>query len=107
MVDHFPPASSAPDAPSLDTIFQALADPTRRAMLQALAGQPRPVGELAAPLEISLAGASKHIQVLEPAGLVQLQLPDRVHTCHPDPRPPHPRPQWTPPHHTVRIPTPQ
>src|SRR3546814_2785095 len=84
MVDHFPPASSAPDAPSLDTIFQALADPTRRAMLQALAGQPRTVGELAAPFEISLAGASKHIQVLERAGLIHREVQRRVHTCHLD-----------------------
>src|SRR3546814_19424592 len=94
MVDHFPPASSAPDAPSLDTIFQALADPTRRAMLQALAGQPRTVGELAAPFEISLAGASKHIQVLERAGLIHREVQGRVHTCHLDARPLHAGAEW-------------
>src|SRR3546814_9914030 len=94
MVDHFPPASSAPDAPSLDTIFQALADPTRRAMLQALAGQPRTVGELAAPFEISLAGASKHIQVLERAGLIHREFQGRVHTCHLDARPLHSGAEW-------------
>src|SRR3546814_10054134 len=60
MVDYKP---DVPNSPHLDGVFQALSDPTRRAMLQALAGQPRTVGELAAPFEISLAGASKHIQV--------------------------------------------
>src|SRR3546814_15102368 len=53
----------SPDA--LDRVFQALSDPTRRAMLGDLAVRPHTVGELAAPFEISLAGASKHIQVLE------------------------------------------
>src|SRR3546814_2248262 len=67
MVDYKP---DVPNSPHLDGVFQALSDPTRRAMLQALAAQPRTVGELAAPFEISLAGASKHIQVLERAGLI-------------------------------------
>lgn len=93
MVDHSSPAS-APEDPSLDTVFQALADPTRRAMLQALAGQPRTVGELASPFEISLAGASKHIQVLERAGLIQRQVQGRVHTCHLDARPLHAGAEW-------------
>ena len=79
---------------SLDVVFQALADPTRRAMLQALAGQPRTVGELAAPFEISLAGASKHIQVLERAGLIQREVQGRVHTCHLDARPLHTGAEW-------------
>jgi len=94
MVDHLPPASNTPDERSLDTVFQALADPTRRAMLQALAGQPRTVGELAAPFEISLAGASKHIQVLERAGLIQREVQGRVHTCHLDARPLHAGAEW-------------
>src|SRR3546814_8345178 len=63
-------------------------------MLQALAGQPRTVGELAAPFEISLAGASKHIQVLERAGLIQRQVQGRVHTCHLDARPLHAGAEW-------------
>src|SRR3546814_4816903 len=50
MVDYKP---DVPNSPHLDGVFQALPDPTRRAMLQALAGQPRTVGELAAPFEIS------------------------------------------------------
>ena len=80
--------------PSLDSLFQALSDPTRRAMLQALARQPRTVGELAAPFEISLAGASKHIQVLERAGLIRRSVQGRVHTCRLDARPLHAGAEW-------------
>jgi len=78
----------------LDAVFGALADPTRRAMLRELAAQPRTVGELAAPFEISLAGASKHIQVLERAGLVQREVQGRVHTCRLDARPLHAGAEW-------------
>ena len=78
----------------LDAVFRALADPTRRAMLHELAAQPRTVGELAAPFEISLAGASKHIQVLERAGLVQREVRGRVHTCHLDAHPLHAGAEW-------------
>jgi DNA-binding transcriptional ArsR family regulator len=71
----------------LDAVFRAIADPTRRAMLRNLARQPRSVGELAAPFEISLAGASKHIKVLERAGLVQRSVQGRTHVCRLDARP--------------------
>lgn len=83
-------ASPAP----LDQVFQALSDPTRRAMLGDLAGGPRTVGELAAPFDISLAGASKHIQVLERAGLLRREVQGRVHTCHLDARPLHAGAEW-------------
>jgi DNA-binding transcriptional ArsR family regulator len=83
-----------PAAGSLDQVFQALSDPTRRAMLGDLAVQPRTVGELAAPFDISLAGASKHIQVLERAGLVRREVQGRVHTCHLDARPLHAGAEW-------------
>lgn len=69
------------EAPQLDSIFRALSDGTRRRMLRSLATQPRTVGELAAPFEISLAAASKHIKVLERAGLVQRQIQGRTHVC--------------------------
>jgi DNA-binding transcriptional ArsR family regulator len=78
----------------LDAVFRSLADPTRRAMLEELAGQPRSVGELAAPFDISLAGASKHIQVLERAGLVRREVHGRVHTCHLEARPLHEGAEW-------------
>ncbi len=91
MVDY---RSGAAGAPLLDGVFRALSDPTRRAMLEALAGQPRTVGELAAPFDISLAGASKHIQVLERAGLIHREVDGRVHTCHLDARPLHAGAEW-------------
>jgi DNA-binding transcriptional ArsR family regulator len=75
-------------------VFQALSDPTRRAMLGDLADGPRTVGELAAPFDISLAGASKHIQVLERAGLVRREVQGRVHTCHLDAAPLHAGAEW-------------
>ena len=69
------------DSPQLDSVFQALSDGTRRRMLRSLSIQPRSVGELAAPFQISLAAASKHIKVLERAGLVQRQIQGRTHLC--------------------------
>ncbi|QNN71026.1 ArsR/SmtB family transcription factor [Thermomonas carbonis] len=78
----------------LNDLFRALADPTRRAMLQDLAAGPRTVGELAAPHAISLAGASKHIQVLEQAGLLDRQVQGRVHTCRLEAAPLHEGVEW-------------
>jgi DNA-binding transcriptional ArsR family regulator len=78
----------------LDEVFRALADPTRRAMLGDLAAGPRTVGELAGPFDISLAGASKHIQVLERAGLIRREVQGRVHTCCLDARPLHMGAEW-------------
>lgn len=54
----------------LDSTFRALADPTRRGMLANLALGDKSIGELAEPLHMSFAGASKHVKVLEDAGLV-------------------------------------
>ena len=71
----------------LDQVFRALADPTRRAMLRRLSAQQRSVGELAAPLDMSLAAASKHIQVLERAGLVEREIQGRTHLCRLAPAP--------------------
>ena len=70
----------------LDAVFHALADPTRRTMLRRLARQPRRVGELAAPFDISLAAASKHIKVLERAGLLRRDVQGRTHVCRLDAR---------------------
>ena len=80
--------------PQLDDLFRALADPTRRAMLRDLAAGPRTIGELAAPFEITLAGASKHIQVLERAGLLRREVSGRVHTCRLDAGPLHTGAEW-------------
>jgi DNA-binding transcriptional ArsR family regulator len=65
----------------LDAVFHALADPTRRAMIRTLAEREQTVGELAAPYPISLAAASKHVKVLERAGLVRRTVHGRRHVC--------------------------
>lgn len=65
----------------LDGIFRALSDRTRRAMLRSLSQRECSVGELAAPFHMSLAAASKHIKVLERAGLVRREIWGRTHVC--------------------------
>ena len=72
-------------AASLDRVFHALADPTRRAMLRSLAAGQRTIGELAAPFSMSFAGASKHVRVLETAGLVRRRVEGRSHICQIEP----------------------
>lgn len=68
-------------------IFHALGDETRRRMLSELAQGERTVGELAEPFTMSLAAASKHIKVLEAAGLIRRQVRGRTHLCQLDPGP--------------------
>src|SRR5438045_9279915 len=65
----------------LDAVFRALADPTRRAMLGHLAERELTIGELATPFHMSFAGASKHVRVLENAGLVKRTISGRTHLC--------------------------
>jgi DNA-binding transcriptional ArsR family regulator len=65
----------------LDAVFRALADPTRRAMLGHLAERELTIGELATPFHMSFAGASKHVRVLENAGLVKRTIRGRTHMC--------------------------
>lgn len=64
---------------ALDAIFHALADPTRRAMVQALLAGESNIGALAAPFAMSFAAASKHVKVLEGAGLVRREVRGRSH----------------------------
>lgn len=71
----------------LDAVFHALADPTRRAMIARLAQSPCGISELAAPFDMTLAAVSKHIKVLEGAGLVIRNIQGRNHTCQLDARP--------------------
>ena len=78
----------------LDAVFHALADPTRRTMLRSLASQPSTVGSLAEPFEISLAAASKHIKVLERAGLVRRTVQGRTHICRLEAQPMHAGLEW-------------
>jgi len=75
------------DSLQLNSVFQALGDATRRRMLRELSSGERTVGELAEPFAISLAGASKHIKVLENAGLIRREVRGRTHVCRLEPGP--------------------
>jgi DNA-binding transcriptional ArsR family regulator len=68
-------------SPELDSLFHALADPARRAMLERLSRGPAPVSELARPLPMSLPAAMQHLDVLVAAGLVRSEKVGRVRTC--------------------------
>jgi DNA-binding transcriptional ArsR family regulator len=70
----------------LDLAFQALGDPTRRALVERLAAGPVSVSELAKPLPMSLPAVMLHLKVLEEAGLVTSRKLGRVRTCHIDPK---------------------
>ena len=72
---------------SLSAAFQALADPTRRAILARLALGEASVGELAEPFDMSLPAVSKHLKVLEGAGLLDRTKDGRVHRCRLEPAP--------------------
>jgi DNA-binding transcriptional ArsR family regulator len=63
-------------------VFHALADPSRRAMVERLAHGPASVTDLARPLPMSLAAVVQHLQVLEASGLVRSEKTGRVRTCH-------------------------
>jgi DNA-binding transcriptional ArsR family regulator len=78
-----------PNAPALrlDQIYGAIADPTRRAILSVLAGGDVNVGALAARFPISFNGVSKHVKVLERAGLVQRHVRGREHWLRLNPAP--------------------
>ncbi len=67
-------------------MFQALADPARRAIVERLSRGPAAVSELARPLPMSLPAAMQHLGVLEAAGLVRSEKIGRVRTCSIDPR---------------------
>jgi DNA-binding transcriptional ArsR family regulator len=75
------------DPVAMDAVFHALASQPRREMLARLAAGPRTVGELAAPLTMSLAAAAKHVQVLERAGLLRRRVDGRRHVCRLEPGP--------------------
>lgn len=68
-----------------DRVFHAVADPTRRAMVERLTRGPASVSELAEPLPMSLAAVVQHLQVLEASGLVRSEKVGRVRTCHLEP----------------------
>lgn len=72
---------------SIDSVFRALGDPTRLAMIERLSKGPQTVGQLAEPLEMTLAGASKHVGVLEDAGLLMRTKEGRARVCTLTPQP--------------------
>ncbi len=71
---------------ALDRAFHALADPTRRAMLERLARGPAPVGVLARPAAMSLPAVLQHLAVLESSGLVVTEKVGRVRMCRIEPQ---------------------
>ncbi len=71
----------------LDRVFYALADPTRRAVLERLSDRPAPVSELAQPFDMALPSFTQHLNVLEDCGLVRSRKTGRVRTYQIAPRP--------------------
>lgn len=71
--------------PSIDRLFHALGDPTRRAILNALSRAPTSVTRLAEPLGITVTAVAQHLQILEDSGLVRTEKLGRVRTCSIDP----------------------
>lgn len=69
----------------LDRVFQALADPARRVIVERLVRGPTSVSELAEPLAMSLPAVLQHLQVLETSGLVRSEKSGRVRTCRIEP----------------------
>lgn len=78
----------------LDRVFSALADPTRRAILQRLSRNSATINEIARPFSISLNAVSKHIMVLERAGLLRREIKGREHHCCIEPRALRAADQW-------------
>jgi DNA-binding transcriptional ArsR family regulator len=76
----------APTTQTLDRTFAALADPTRRAILARLADGEATVGELAAPFEMTMPAVSKHLKVLERAGLIERGREAQWRPCRIEPR---------------------
>ena len=66
----------------LDLVLHALADPSRRTIVERLSRGPASVSELAKPMRISLPAVVQHLQVLETSGVVESEKVGRVRTCH-------------------------
>ena len=79
---------------SLNRVFQALADPTRRAVLERLSSGPASVSELAQPFQMALPSFSQHLEVLENCGLVRSRKTGRVRTYELAPQPLKEAEQW-------------
>ena len=79
---------------SLDHVFSALSDPTRRAIISQLAKGEFSIMELASPFNMSLPAVSKHVRILENAGLLTRKKRGRVHYCRLNPYPLRDAAQW-------------
>src|SRR5919206_4607061 len=73
-------------ADPLDRVFHALADPTRRLMVERLSRGPASVSDLARPLPMSLSAVVQHLHILEASGLVRSEKIGRVRTCRIEPK---------------------
>lgn len=73
------------DPAQLDLMFQALADPARRSMVERLSRGPASVSQLAEPLAMSLSAVVQHLNMLETSGLVRTEKVGRVRTCQIEP----------------------
>jgi DNA-binding transcriptional ArsR family regulator len=73
------------DQPAVDPVFHALADPTRRALVERLSAGPASVSDLARPHRVTLAAVVQHLQVLERSGVIRSEKVGRVRTCHLEP----------------------
>ncbi|MBR1222204.1 helix-turn-helix transcriptional regulator [Bradyrhizobium sp. U87765 SZCCT0131] len=69
----------------IDVTLRALAEPTRRAIVERLSGGPATVSDLAAPFDMSFAAVVQHLQVLEGCGLIRSEKVGRVRTCRLEP----------------------
>ena len=78
----------------IDQVFRALADPTRRNLVERLSASSASVSELAAPLAMSLNAVSKHLKVMESAGLIRRERAGRTHHIHLRSEPLHEAQQW-------------
>ncbi|TIT54341.1 MAG: winged helix-turn-helix transcriptional regulator, partial [Mesorhizobium sp.] len=81
------PQTASPNVPPIDGIFRALADPTRRRVVERLNKSPTSVGELAQPFDMALPSFIEHLKVLEGCGLVRSQKTGRVRTYRLAPEP--------------------
>lgn len=74
------------NCPTIDGTLRALAEPTRRAIVERLSRRPATVSDLAGPFDLSFAAIVQHLQVLEAGGLIRSEKVGRVRTCRIEPR---------------------
>lgn len=81
-------------AATIDSLFHALSDPTRRVMVERLSRGPTSVSALAEPMAISLSAVMQHLAVLEASGLIRSEKAGRVRTCRIEPSALHTAERW-------------